>query len=163
MGMVWLSQLAVNEMLAETEDKAPNETGGVLMGYWSTPWEEAVIVKAIGPGPNAIHTPYAFKPDGEYHWKEIEIEYNATEGRHTYLGDWHSHPSGGLYISPADRATLVKIAKCKEARAPQPLMMILSGVEQCEAGVWRLEPKKYKRFRYGWHETPMEIRLFTKS
>ena len=157
---VWLSQAAFHEIVAEAEDKSPNETGGVLLGYWSSLWEEAVIVGAIGPGPGAIHGRYEFRPDGEYHWQEIEDEFVATGGRHTYLGDWHSHPAGGACLSKMDRSTLKKIARDPASQAPRPLMLVLTGGDIWHPLVWRWDPRIWVGYNFGWDGTPAEVKIF---
>src|SRR3546814_7748917 len=46
----------------------------------------------------------------------------------TYLGDWHTHP-GATVANPSrtDRSTARRIANAAEARAPNPVTLILAG------------------------------------
>ena len=49
--------------------------------------------------------PHHLIPDHEYQEQEIARVY-ATSGRcTTYVGDWHSHPGGALYLSRTDVRT----------------------------------------------------------
>lgn len=119
----------------ETEsDRAfPNETGGILFGYWSSDESGVVILHATGPGPDARHRSFGFTPDAAYHEAEVARLYSLSNRRGTYLGDWHTHPNCTFAaLSRRDRRTMRTIARCKEARAPRPLMLLLSG----ELGNW---------------------------
>ena len=96
-GIAWLSVTALNAMSKEAELKSPLETGGVLIGYPAPIANGVVILKAVGPGPNAIHEPCAFTPDNEFHKEFIASVYKHSGRRLSYLGDWHSHPGGGYH------------------------------------------------------------------
>lgn len=118
----------------------PNETGGILMGYWSS--EGAVVVThAIGPGPDARHSRHAFYPDVKFHDSETERIYRESGRISTYLGDWHTHPHGANNMSQRDRKTLLNIACAPEARAAKPLMAILSIRRDCALAIWHWEGK----------------------
>lgn len=156
MDKVWLSQLSFDSMVEEAASKLPTESGGILLGYWVSPGE-AVIAQAIGPGPNAVHTATSFYPDGEYHWAEIEKEFSKTGGRHTYLGDWHSHPAGGKNLSMLDYLTLGKIARTPESQNTSPLMLILHGGDSWEGAVWRWNQQSWKRVVFRKRLIPMKL------
>lgn len=148
------------EMVKEAKSKAPNETGGILLGYWSLHQKEAVIAKVIGPGPKATHTTYSFYPDGDFHQSQIEREYFRSNREHTYLGDWHTHSSVQTELSSIDRATLKKIANTHEARAPNPLMLILLRDQTVGATIWKWEPRIWQGIRLGWKATRMNLKFF---
>ncbi len=121
------------------EEFFPNEAGGALMGYWSEDDKEVVITDVIGPGPDATHKPTSFKPDYSFQEKEIERLYNESGRTHTYLGDWHSHPDGPAELSGTDRRTLKNIASFPQARASNPIMILLSGrPDQWRITAWQL-------------------------
>src|SRR2546425_707963 len=91
-GTAWLSEATYEKMLAEAERTLPNETGGVLIGYWAVPFREVVLTAVVGPGPQALHDTDIFIPDPEYQEAEIARCYEESGRLHTYLGDWHTHP-----------------------------------------------------------------------
>lgn len=105
------------------------------MGYSVPSKREVVITDIVSPGPKAIHGLDDFSPDHKYHEFEVARIYNMSAGRIVYLGDWHSHPNGSVYLSEKDRATLQRIGSSQEARMPTPLMAIMAG--GLTAG-WRL-------------------------
>lgn len=139
---VWLQKSVYTHLLEEAIQKMPCETGGVLMGYWGNT-HEAVVTAIIGPGPNAIHRERMFKPDNDYHTKEIARHYELSRREETYLGDWHTHPGGPAYLSGKDEQTLRQIASYAEARLPQPLMMIL-GTRPFGLKTWLVLPSREK-------------------
>jgi integrative and conjugative element protein (TIGR02256 family) len=114
-------------MEQEAGRRAPDESGGILLGYpgRDDPGIVSVLFE-IGPGPNAMHKPYRFEPDGPWQEREIAAAYERSDRIATYLGDWHSHPDGSPRPSGLDRATARKIARTPEARCPHPLIVILA-------------------------------------
>lgn len=136
----------MREMEADAERRAPEETGGVLLGYTDrTDAMQIQVTDQIGPGPNAIHRRNFFYPDGKWQAQEIATAYASSGCVSTYLGDWHSHPGGSRRPSGLDRSTARRIALCGQARAPHPVMLILHG----EAGDWQLAA--YRRGRWRLH------------
>lgn len=126
---LWLPDSLWNGIVAEADRRHPLETGGVLLGYRAKEGREFVVTHTIGPGPKAVHKRGRFVPDHRYQLAEIARLY-AEQSRlesHAlaYLGDWHTHPGSGAYLSGRDRMTLRRIALTKSARAPQPVMLIL--------------------------------------
>ena len=105
---------------------APKESGGVLLGYWANFPNEAVVTNVVGPGPLALHERFRFTPDYEFHYHEIDRLYSTSLRTIQYLGDWHSHPGGTERLSDLDKVTLARIACYKDARAPQPVMLVVS-------------------------------------
>lgn len=134
MNKVWLPQIAYTHILEEALSKMPNETGGILIGYWGNAGE-AVVTAIVGPGPKAIHKPTSFIPDHRYHTEEVSRYYQQSGFTETYLGDWHTHPYAQAYMSERDRKTLRGIADFKEARLEKPLMMIL-GTQPFGLNTW---------------------------
>ncbi len=149
---VWIDPSALDDILVETVRTAPNETGGVLVGYGDV-GGGFVVTAAVGPGPNAVHEPYRFVPDHECHEREVARHYHASGRTETYLGDWHSHPTAAAYLSPRDRKTLRGIARERDARAPTPLMMVVGGKPE-GIGVWVLRPHTLP-----WFRRPVPCRL----
>ncbi|WP_425305661.1 Mov34/MPN/PAD-1 family protein [Desulfocurvibacter africanus] len=141
--IAWLPRKLLGDMRALAQELSPKETGGVLMGYRSQ--GQIVITEVVGPGPGAEHFPSRFVPDHEWQETEVARIYKASGRMHTYLGDWHSHPFGGCRPSRRDIYTLWKISREEEARAPWPIMTILSG-EEWEADVWLLGTRRIGRW-----------------
>lgn len=118
-------------MIVEADEKAPDETGGMLLGYISVESspEDLVIEAIIGPGPDARHHRTRFTPDSSWQQDQLARVY-ADSGRvTTYLGDWHTHPGGVAVPSRIDRRTARRISRSGAARVAMPLTLILASNE----------------------------------
>jgi integrative and conjugative element protein (TIGR02256 family) len=150
---VWIAERLLPAMEADAAEHAPCETGGMLLGYWS-PSGDVVVTETIPCGPNSVHERSRFEPDGKWQQTRLDELYFRSGRITTYLGDWHSHPSGGLRPSGRDRSTAKAIAKTGDARAPHPLTVI--AIEASDRWWWgvfryrgrrgfeRLELKRYE-------------------
>ncbi len=130
MTTVWLPVALLRDMASGADAWQPLEDGGVLAGYWSTQYSEAVIAHVIHAGPRADHRKTGMTPDSEYQETELDRIFSETDGHSYYLGDWHSHPGLGAVPSGTDRATLRRIAATPAAGAPEPLMLILDHADE---------------------------------
>jgi integrative and conjugative element protein (TIGR02256 family) len=132
------------DMLAEAERHAPNETGGILLGYHDGHAKVMRVSNVVGAGPRARRERRGFEPDGAWQRERIAQLYAASGRTFAYLGDWHSHPFDGD-PSRLDRATARRIAKAPAARCPHPVMLIAA----CSGGRWELRAYRYARRRLG--------------
>lgn len=140
-GTAWISSDVIETLLKEVTLRFPNETGGVLLGYWSESPLAPVITKAVGPGPNAQHSEKRFFPDHRFH--ELEVARLWESDRHLhYLGDWHSHPGAPGTLSDLDISTLRFISASRQARAPRPLMLILGDGPNWTPNIWSLRKRR---------------------
>jgi integrative and conjugative element protein (TIGR02256 family) len=124
--IAWWDQQALREAVAEADRAFPSETGGALLGWRAGP-RQIVVSSLTGPGPKAEHAPRTFRPDARWQQEMIDEAYRRSGRTVTYLGDWHTHPSGSPTLSPRDISTLRRIARAKEARAPRAVMAVLGG------------------------------------
>lgn len=135
---LWFAQSAVDELVRETGRHLPNESGGILLGYWARQPTEAVVTEAVGPGPRAEHRKDGFRPDADYHEAAIAEAYLGSGTRITYLGDWHSHPACSGALSKRDRRTLRHIAEDANSRLPRPFMVIVGRRDRrMEIAAWQ--------------------------
>lgn len=138
---LWLGIHHLARMTDDAKTHFPNETGGVLMGYWVSS-DEVVVSEIILGGPKAQRTSTRFIPDSKFQQTKIDELYYGSGGQHSYLGDWHTHPCGKLTLSSTDRATLHLISKTPEARARAALMLIIAGETTWTARAWKWNPSK---------------------
>jgi integrative and conjugative element protein (TIGR02256 family) len=124
---IWLAKALIDQLRALAGKHYPNEVGGILAGYING--NGAVVTEVVGPGPLAEHRPQTFLPDHAFHTEEMTRIFKQSEGRSTYLGDWHSHPVGPPSLSPLDKRTLRAIADSPGAFCPDPLMVLVSDVK----------------------------------
>jgi integrative and conjugative element protein (TIGR02256 family) len=103
------------------------ETGGVLAGYLDENGDIR-ITNASCPGPNAVCTAKEFKKDVTYCQKFLDELIGRSDGKITYVGEWHSHPSPNNKPSSTDINSLSEIAYQKEYLTEKPVMIILSSM-----------------------------------
>lgn len=141
----WLTRTAEKVIRSEAARHPDQETGGVLLGYFS-PEGSVVVADATGPGPDASRSCDSFHPDIAWQRQEVAVRYAESGRINTYLGDWHTHPNGVLVLSPTDRRTLRRISQTATARVPQALMAILAPDAAGGLAVWqhrgRLRPPR---------------------
>jgi integrative and conjugative element protein (TIGR02256 family) len=158
----WIAGSAYNEMLALAVAKYPMETGGMLLGYISDNGD-AVVTRTIGPGPNAKHGRFRFIPDNNYQQATLGTYFRSTEGRETYLGDWHTHPNGDNALSTTDMRTLARIAKEPKSRIPNPFMVVLSSdsaTENWELFAVQFLSAKRRLFRSEYKSLKLSTKIF---
>lgn len=163
LGIAWIADTAIKVMAAEADEVFPLETGGVLLGYWAKQFTEVVITKVVGPGPRAEHRTDGFVPDPDFHEIVIAYWYEVSGGQFTYIGDWHSHPQSGPHLSGKDHRTLQAIAAYPDARAPVPLMGILSGGSPWALAVWQLTQWRLGKWSLLSSAGALQVRIFSEA
>lgn len=170
--VLWLPAHLLTTMTRNADAHAPNETGGVLLGYWASAAAtqsggvDAVVTAVVGPGPRAEHRPFTFAPDYDYQEQEIARVYEESGRRWQYLGDWHTHPEGGPWLSDKDLATLTRIAEAPAARATSPVMLVLVGGAPWAPHAW-IGSRPRTRVRRWWRPSvsavPLGVTVFSAS
>ncbi|MDW7644815.1 MAG: Mov34/MPN/PAD-1 family protein [Desulfuromonadales bacterium] len=147
MKRIWINNNVYQEMLDEANDKAPLETGGLLVGYFSRDNTEIVATGMVGPGLNAVHGECFFSPDEDYQREEMGRIYDEKDGQIFYLGDWHTHPSGPGILSGKDKKALRNIARFPDNYVDNPSMLVLYGnVNQWRPRAWRISGSPFFLF-----------------
>tara|TARA_R110000787_G_scaffold42334_4_gene104119 strand:+ start:590 stop:1048 length:459 start_codon:yes stop_codon:yes gene_type:complete len=82
---------------------AKPERGGILIGSYRGPHIE--ITDYTEPGPKDIPGPSSFKRVDERHQRAATNAWHRSDNTATYVGEWHSHPSGQPHPSGLDRQT----------------------------------------------------------
>jgi integrative and conjugative element protein (TIGR02256 family) len=143
---LYLPRPLLREMVREARDHAPQETGGMLIGYRTSELADAEIVVTglIGAGPEARRTRNRFEPDGPWQQEQLERIYAQSGRVTTYLGDWHSHPRGGTRLSAIDRATYQRVASDRKARAPHPLVLIIGLRRKPLIGAYTVDESRFR-------------------
>ena len=143
-------------MIAEAKEFAPYETGGVFMGYRVR--DSVIITNVIGSGPKAVHKLKSYRPDTDHEQHAIAAIYEESHRMYSYLGDWHTHPSGILRLSGKDKKALAAIAKDKEARVEHPIMAILAGEgDDWRFHVWKFHGRVLSIFVLRLHSTKLRL------
>lgn len=141
---VWLSTESLRSLHGYAGRHHPNEAGGLLLGYWSSP-RECVVQAVTGPGPKAEHHRYKYIPDYAHDEEQALAWFEHSGGVTAYLGDWHSHPNTrSPYLSSKDRRALRNIAGSVAAKAPRPLSLVCAGgPSEWRPAIWVGEMARY--------------------
>lgn len=143
--VLWIVDTALGQMRDLASAHAPLETGGMLLGY-DADGSQAVVTGIVGPGQNARHSRFRFRPDYDYQQQQLETRFARAHGRETYLGDWHTHPSGAGALSWLDQRVLLRIAKTPSSGTTSPVMVVLADGDP----VWDLHASRLIGFRRGF-------------
>lgn len=120
-----LKESLLLEGLKECTDSDSQETGGILVGYYTPAHDCAVITALGGPPEDSIRGPRLFErgTKGIHRW----ISRLWREQRHFYLGEWHFHPGGSPVPSQDDREQMHKFSKDRKLKCPEPILLIIGG------------------------------------
>ena len=88
--------------------KLPNETGGVLLGYFDMPRKRIYIVNGLPEPKDSKSSPGSFERGTEGLPKVREETTQRTMEMVDIIGDWHSHPDGVKAQPSPDDKTLLK-------------------------------------------------------
>jgi integrative and conjugative element protein (TIGR02256 family) len=83
----------VEQQLRELRKAAfPNETGGILLGYYDFNIKAAVVVCGLPAPPDSISTPTSFERGTDGLLDAVSAASTRTAQVVGYIGEWHSHP-----------------------------------------------------------------------
>ncbi len=113
------------ECVEECSRSSPQETGGIVVGYY-TPPHDCAIVTALGKPPNdSIQRSGFFErgTSGIQRWLRKLWRHH----RHYYIGEWHFHPGGASFPSQTDTAQMKVLSKDAKLKCPEPILLIIGG------------------------------------
>lgn len=109
-----------------------SETGGVLVGTYSSDLMSAFVHEATPAPPDSSSGPNWFHR-GTIGLKEMLRTRWGDSPRSHYVGEWHFHPSNVPQPSAADLRQLRTVAQSQNYQCEQPILLI----------VYRTEPDKF--------------------
>lgn len=102
----------------------PWEVGGWLLGYWTDGRDALVVTHATPPAGRG--TPFGVTISGKGHRRRFDQAWQQTDGRVTFLGDWHTHPGGPAIPSTKDEKAARQLAQDPDFGTPRPLIAIVT-------------------------------------
>ena len=102
-------------------ESAPLETGGIIIGSYNEDGSTAWVTRIEGPPPDSKRERNRFYRGSRGLQRLLESLWQ--QGEH-YLGEWHFHPAGHPKPSPHDIMQMKAIAEEREARCPQPILIV---------------------------------------
>lgn len=97
------------KLRAMREAALPNETGGVLLGYFDLPLKSVCIVDCLSAPPDSKASSVAFERGIAGLSKAVEDAARRTASVVGYIGEWHSHPKG--HSASPSRDDLIQLAQ----------------------------------------------------
>lgn len=103
-----------------------NETGGILIGYYNSQHDCAIVTDCSGPPKDSKRGKNFFHRGVQGLQKWIDKLWELGQRRY-YLGEWHFHPFGVPEPSDVDIKQLKKNAENLSHNCPEPIMFIVGG------------------------------------
>lgn len=100
------------------------ETGGVLIGKYSTDLSSAIVREATPPPPDSRRAPSWFSR-GVSGLRDVLQKRWRSKERTYYVGEWHYHPVQVVIPSSDDFMQMVQIARAEVYRCREPLLVIV--------------------------------------
>lgn len=89
---VYFDEALVSQLRELRSSELPNETGGVLLGYYDFNESAVVIVAGLPAPPDSVSTPTQFVRGVSGVADSVNQATERTAGIVGYVGEWHSHP-----------------------------------------------------------------------
>lgn len=115
----------LSEGLKECALSGFQETGGILVGYYTPEHDCAIVTTLSGPPEDSIRKSFFFKRGTQGIQRYILRLWR--EKKHFYLGEWHYHPKGVSVPSHLDIEQMRTLSKDKKLNCPEPILLIFGG------------------------------------
>jgi len=100
------------------------ETGGILIGDYSSDLIEAKIISALGPTEDSKKGLCSFYRGT----KDLKKIFNLSwKTKKFYIGEWHYHPNSSSIPSSVDIKQMITISQSKKANCPEPILLVVGG------------------------------------
>lgn len=100
------------------------ETGGVLVGRYSTDLTTAIVLEATSPPSDSRQGPSWFNRGVAGLRKMLRQRWRSKE-RTYYVGEWHFHPAAHVEPSEEDVAQMYRICHDPNYHCSEPVLLIL--------------------------------------
>jgi integrative and conjugative element protein (TIGR02256 family) len=104
------------------QDSYPNETGGILIGKYSSDLKRALVTFVTG-APADSKSGRTWFHRGTNGLQQLLDDVWENQGAF-YLGEWHYHPGGASTPSSHDIHEMKRISKNKAYNCPEPILII---------------------------------------
>jgi len=120
-----LESTYIERLLGLCLNTIPNETGGIIVGYYTDSHNFAIVTGISSPPPDSRNGKFWFQRgiSGLQSW----LERLWSTKNHYYLGEWHFHPFAKTNPSLTDINQLAEISFSKPYRCPEPILLIVGG------------------------------------
>lgn len=121
---VMLSGEAYEKMIFFSHKANPCETGGILVGNYSSDQTTASITQITSPPKESKHHKFSFYRSSTGLMQFLNSMWN--QGQY-YLGEWHYHPNSPPIPSNTDLRQMSTLSKNNKLKCPEPILIIIGG------------------------------------
>lgn len=134
-----IGEIQLQKLLGLCNDAGENETGGILVGFYSGNHDCAIITDLCGPTPDSRSGKTWFRRGirGLQKWLR-QLWLDGT----FYLGEWHFHPCSDARPSKRDCDQLIEIASSEKYHCPEPILLVIGGTPPSN---WELVARVFPR------------------
>jgi integrative and conjugative element protein (TIGR02256 family) len=100
------------------------ETGGILIGDYSSNQITANVLQATPPPKDSRYAKYNFWRGCNGLQRTLDTAWKSGQ---YYLGEWHYHPNAPAVPSYADISQMFTLSKDKKLKCPEPILIIIGG------------------------------------
>ena len=120
----------ITSIINECTKSYPNETGGILVGFYNKNLDCAEVTKVFFE-PRDSRRGKTWFVRGVY---GLQHKLNKLWLRQKgyYLGEWHFHPRGTAIPSPDDINQMFDIAASSKTHCPEPILLIFAGTDDVQ-------------------------------
>ncbi|MDP3210104.1 ThiF family adenylyltransferase [Methylotenera sp.] len=91
---IYLDEGLVKKIRSLRTQGLPNETGGILLGYYDFNVKTIVIVDVLSAPADSLASPTSFERGTKGTQQQVQAIAKMTADMVGYIGEWHSHPAG---------------------------------------------------------------------
>jgi integrative and conjugative element protein (TIGR02256 family) len=110
-------------------ERQENEKGGIVLGQISENEHQILVCRASVPGDQDRNRQRTFHRDRKKAQQIIEYEFYNSDGRNTYLGEWHTHPANKAIPSPQDIHMIAEQFATNEMKVEFMLLFVVAQEE----------------------------------
>jgi len=115
----------INSMLRLCEESQSIETGGVILGKYTTALDCAVVTEITPPPSDSRRGSSWFRRGTRGLEKKLAKLWKTD--KEYYLGEWHFHPGGSATLSGTDQRGMQGISETPGYKCPEPILIIIGG------------------------------------
>lgn len=101
------------------------ETGGILLGRYSSYGDRVAVSRIVGPPPDSKHHYFGFVRG--VHGLAAKLRAAWSQGEY-YVGEWHFHPHASPTPSGRDRSQILAFSQDPDYHCPHPVLIVVGGV-----------------------------------
>lgn len=122
-----ISEEVVRTMRCLRAQRAPNETGGILVGSFDLTRNILHVVAALPAPPDSRQSPTFFIRGAHNLRPMMDALAQGSAGQLHYVGEWHSHPDGAVARPSADDESVFVHLSAQLGPGGSPFAMMICG------------------------------------